>query len=245
MKGGGHKMSNPILMSSVFAAGLLSFFAPCILPLLPVYLSILSSDNQGSVTSHHRINIGIININLLLVLKTIIFVLGLSTTFVLLGFGAGALGSLINTNWFIRICGVIVILLGLHQIGLFHFSFLDKEKKLDLKRSRKEDIIGTYLLGLTFSFGWTPCIGPILGAVLSLSASKGQAAYGAFLMFIYTLGLLIPFLLLSIFSNTLLDKLKGIKKHLGKIKVIGGIIIVLMGILLMTNNLNIFVTLID
>lgn len=231
-----------VLLSTVFIAGLLSFFAPCILPLLPVYISVLSADASGSSEHQHYITIGKLKINPRLIIKTIVFVLGLSTSFILLGFGAGALGAYINTDWFIMVCGLVVVILGLHQIGLFHLSFLEKEKKIHLKRSSKQDFLGTYLLGLTFSFGWTPCIGPILGAVLGLSASEGQAAYGAFLMFVYALGLLIPFVLLSIFSDLLLQHVKKLNKHMKKIRIIGGIIIVIMGILLMTNNLNLVFT---
>lgn len=237
-------IGEPVLMSTVFVAGLLSFFAPCILPLLRVCLSVLSSNADGSENHQHLITIGKLTINLRLVYKTIIFVLGISTNFVLLGFGAGALGAFINAKWFIIICGFIVVLLGLHQIGLFHIAFLEREKKFHIKRSSKQDLIGTYLLGLTFSFGWTPCIGPILGSVLGLSASRGQAAYGGFLMFVYAFGLLIPFLVLSIFSDLLLRHVKKLNKHMKMIKIIGGIIIVIMGILLMTNNLNLLVTLV-
>lgn len=234
-----------VLVTSVFIAGLLSFFAPCILPLLPVYISVLSSNSKGSEDRQPIITVGKLTINLRLIFKTIIFVSGISTSFILLGFGAGSLGAFINTKWFLLICGFIVVLLGLHQIGIFHLSFLEREKKIHLKRSSKQDIIGTYLLGLTFSFGWTPCIGPILGAVLGISASKGQAAYGGFLMFVYSFGLLIPFLILSIFSDLLLRHIKKLHKHMRKIQIIGGIIIVIMGILLMTNNLNLLVTLLE
>ena len=233
-----------LVISSVFVAGVLSFFSPCILPLLPVYVSILSSSADDVTRSKRLLSIGKLTINPRLIFKTVIFVFGLSTSFILLGFGAGALGGLINTSGFITICGVVVILLGLHQTGLFHIPFLERENKVSLKRSGKRDIIGTYLLGFTFSFGWTPCIGPILGAVLGLSANEGQAAHGAFLMLIYALGMLIPFLLLSIFSDVLIRQMKKLNRHLNKIRIAGGVIIVVMGIFLMTNNLNFFTTLI-
>ena len=233
-----------VLLSTVFAAGILSFFSPCILPLLPVYVSILSTTAEGTVQSKRLWTIGKLQLNPQLLLKTLIFVFGLSTSFVLLGFGAGALGSVINTTAFITFCGAVVVILGLQQMGLFKFSFLERESKVTLKRSDRRDLIGTYLLGFTFSFGWTPCIGPILGAVLGLSANEGQAAYGGFLMLVYSLGLLIPFLLLSIFSDVLLRQTKKLNRHLGKIRVAGGVLIVIMGIFLMTNNLNWFATLI-
>lgn len=229
-------MANETLfMSTVFIAGLLSFFAPCILPLLPVYVSHLSVDVAGH--QGKTIKFGFLQLHPTLILKTFIFVSGLSTVFILLGFGAGALGNLIYGPWFIRACGIIVIILGVHQTGLFHLKFLEREKKVQLKASKENHLLGTYLLGLTFSFGWTPCIGPVLGAVLGVAASEGQAAYGGWLMFIYSLGLMIPFMILALFSDVLLSRLKGLNKHLGKIKVAGGVIIILMGLLLLTNQL--------
>lgn len=229
---------NQLFMSTVFAAGLLSFFAPCILPLLPVYVSTLSADLAGKESKN--VTIGKFVIHPMLILKTFIFVSGLSTAFILLGFGAGALGNLIYNVWFFRVIGLIVILLGIHQTGLIHLNFLEREKKVTLSASKGNSYFSTYLLGLTFSFGWTPCIGPVLGAVLGVAASEGQAMYGGWLMFIYSLGLMIPFMLLALFSDLLLGRLRKLNKHMKKIKIAGGIIIILMGLLLLTNSLNNF-----
>ncbi|WP_422658886.1 cytochrome c biogenesis CcdA family protein [Paenibacillus sp. EC2-1] len=236
-------VTEQLLLSSVFLAGVLSFFSPCILPLLPVYISILSTNEHASSVSPQHTTAKR-SLNVPLILKTIIFVTGLSTSFVLLGFGAGFLGAVINASWFIMACGIVVIFLGLYQVGLFNIPFLNREKKVQMSRSSKRDLLGTYLLGFTFSIGWTPCIGPILGAVLGLSASEGQASYGAFLMFIYALGLLIPFLVMALFSDILLRKTKKLQQYMGRLKVAGGVIIIIMGIFLMTNNLNWFTTLI-
>ena len=225
-----------LLISSVFVAGLLSFFAPCILPLLPVYVGHFSTDLAGE--SHNGRKWGPLTINPLLLGKTLIFVLGLSTTFVLLGFGAGALGQVINQKWFYTAIGALVIVLGIHQTGLVHWRFLERDLKWQPKARSGHGWFATYLLGLTFSFGWTPCIGPILAAVLGLTATKGQAIYGGFMMLIYALGLMVPFLLMALFSGSLLDKMKFIKPHMGKIQVVGGILIILMGFLLVTNQLT-------
>lgn len=230
--------SEQLFMSTVFIAGLLSFFAPCILPLLPVYVSTLSADLAGKES--RSFTIGKLIIHPMLILKTFIFVSGLSTAFILLGFGAGALGNILYNPWFFRVIGLIVIILGIHQTGLIHLNFLEREKKVTLKASRGNNLFSTYLLGLTFSFGWTPCIGPVLGAVLGVAASEGQAAYGGWLMFIYSLGLMIPFMLLALFSDVLLGRLRQLNKHMNKIKIAGGIIIILMGLLLITNSLNTF-----
>ena len=229
-------VNEQIFMSTVFLAGILSFFAPCVLPLLPVYIGILSGERRDKI-----VHLGKLELNLVSIIRTMFFVLGLSTSFILLGFGAGSLGSLINSDTFIVVIGIIVIILGIHQTGLIKINFLERQKKLELKSSRRNDLLGTYLLGFTFSFGWTPCIGPILGAVLSISASEGQAIYGAWLMSIFALGLMIPFLVISLFSSFLLSKVKRLNRHLDKIRIAGGVLIIIMGILLVTRNLNIIV----
>lgn len=213
-----------IFMSTVFVAGLLSFFAPCTFPLMPVYIGILTDNEKGGKWRPY--------------IKTLLFVGGLSTTFILLGFGAGALGRYINGRWFSIVTGLIVVILGFHQMGLFHLKLLDQYKVFKVGSDAKNDFVSTYLLGLTFSFGWTPCVGPVLGAVLVLSAGGGQALYGGFLMAIYALGLAIPFLIIAILSKFILNKLHHVEKHLLKIKKVGGALIVVMGLLLMTENLT-------
>ncbi len=229
-------VTQQLFMSTVFVAGVLSFFSPCIIPILPVYIGILAGD--GKEGKHNGLAMKLI--------RTFTFILGISTSFVILGFGAGALGSLINSKGFLIGAGVIVIILGIHQTGLIHIRLLDREKKLHLKRKDNEgygapkamSFPGIYILGFTFSFGWTPCIGPILGAVLGVAAAGGQTFYGAWLMLLYAAGLAIPFMAIAAFSNVLLSKVGKLNRHMGKFKIIGGILIILMGILLMTGNLN-------
>lgn len=227
---------NTFLPIVVFGAGVLSFFSPCIIPLLPVYVGYLSKsagEDVNSNTTKKRI------VNPRLIIQTLIFTLGLSTAFVLLGFGAGALGKIINSRIILYVSGALVIILGLHQIGLFNIGFLERQKKIEFKGSKRGGIIGAYLLGLTFSLGWTPCIGPVLATVLGIAGSQGLALYAGFLMFIYSIGLAIPFLLLSLFAGFFLEKYKKLNKHMKTIRIVGGVLIIIMGILLMTNNLNI------
>lgn len=219
-------MTTDIFVIGVFFGGILSFFSPCIVPVLPVYVSILAGDDSKEKA------------RLRAVIRTLLFVLGLSVSFVIMGFGAGALGKVLYSNTFLYVAGAIVILLGLYQMGLFKLKFLNRQAKINVKANKNTGFLSVFLLGLVFSFGWTPCVGPILAAVLSLTAGSGSAAYGGLMMFVYSLGLAIPFVVISLFSSTLLTKIKGLNKHLDKIKIIGGIIIVLMGILLMTGNLN-------
>lgn len=213
-----------LFMSTVFVAGLLSFFAPCTFPLIPVYIGILTDNEKGGKWRPY--------------IKTLLFVGGLSTSFVLLGFGAGALGKYINGKMFSLVTGIIVVILGLHQMGVFHLKILDKYKVVQFKHKNRGEFLSTYLLGITFSFGWTPCVGPVLGAVLVVSAGGGQALYGAGLMAIYSIGLAIPFLVIAILSKLILNKLSSVEKHLPKIKIVGGFLIVIMGLLLMTENLT-------
>ncbi len=224
---------------SVFTAGMLSFFAPCIIPLLPVYVSTLSSSAGPPVKTSRRKNSKGFTVNWRLFFQTMVFVGGLGTTFVMLGFGAGALGGLLGSRTFLTICGILVILLGLHQTGLLRMVFLDREKRLDMSRNDKTGMFASYLLGLTFSFGWTPCIGPILATVLLLASSGNQVLYGGLLMLVYTLGLAVPFLLISIFTNYLLKIFLKVNRYLPVIRIIGGVLIIVMGVILMTDNLSI------
>ena len=222
-----------LYISTVFLAGILSFLSPCVVPLLPVYLSVLASpgaDGEPQKSKMQR--------RASLIFRSLLFIAGIAVCFVLLGFGAGALGGVINSRVFIMVMGIIVILLGIHQTGLVKLKWLYREKRVDFKRAGKTDGFGIFLLGLAFSFGWTPCVGPVLAAILGLAAGGGTALYGAFLMAVYTLGFAVPFMILALFSEVLLTKIKWLNKHLGKIKIVGGILIIIMGILLMTQNFN-------
>ncbi|MCR8968399.1 cytochrome c biogenesis CcdA family protein [Facklamia sp. 7083-14-GEN3] len=221
-----------ILLSSVFIAGLLSFFAPCTFPLIPVYIGFMT-DEAGE---YQKLKIGKFEINKGGIIKTMSFVLGLSTSFIILGFGAGWLGQALNNSYILVFAGFLVFLLGVHQMDIIHFKKLDRMRGIQVNVKQKK-ALGTYLMGVSFSLGWTPCVGPILGAVLVTSASGGTQFYGAFLMLIYSLGLMIPFLIMAILSTYMLDRVSFFKKHLVTIKRTGGFLVMLMGIVLMTNQL--------
>lgn len=210
-----------LLISSVFLAGLASFLSPCIFPIVPIYFGILSKGGRK-------------------VLNTFLFIMGLSLTFVSLGFSFGFLGDLLLNDTTRVIAGIIVIILGIHQLGIVKINFLEQTKLVEIKTNGKSSSVEAFVLGLTFSLGWTPCIGPILASVLALSGDEGSALYGGAMMFVYVLGLSLPFIVFSFFSDELLKRAKSLNKHLNKFKIVGGVLIILMGILLITNNLHIF-----
>ncbi len=181
--------------------------------------------------------LGFLTIKLGAIINSLAFVAGLSIAFIVLGFGAGILGSILYSPWVTTIGGAFIVLLGLQQIGIIKLPDFFNIKGIRIQ-NRGVGIIKVFLTGLAFSLGWTPCVGPILGAVLVTSASSGQAFYGGLLMLMYSLGLALPFIVLAIASGSLLAHFSKMEKHLETIKKVGGVILVLMGIALMSNQLT-------
>lgn len=230
-------MGHIFFFLSVFLAGILSFFSPCILPLLPVYAGVLLDDKDGAQASSGKFSISVTSL-----LRTLAFIAGISFIFILLGYGAGFLGDLLYASWFQYVTGAVIILLGLHQMEILRFKGLYKEKRLQLQGQGKNanGYSQAFLLGLTFSFAWTPCVGPVLGSVLALAASGGSGAWqGAGLMLVYTLGLALPFLLLALASSYVLKHFRKLHPYLGTLKKVGGFLIILMGILVLFGNASI------
>ncbi|HGK3719905.1 TPA: thiol-disulfide oxidoreductase-associated membrane protein CcdA2 [Streptococcus pneumoniae] len=230
-------MGHIFFFLSVFLAGILSFFSPCILPLLPVYTGVLLDDKDGAQASSGKFSISVTSL-----LRTLAFIAGISFIFILLGYGAGFLGDLLYAFWFQYLTGAIIILLGLHQMEILHFKGLYKEKRLQLQGQGQngKGYSQAFLLGLTFSFAWTPCVGPVLGSVLALAASGGSGAWqGAGLMLVYTLGLALPFLLLALTSSYVLKHFRKLHPYLGILKKVGGFLIIVMGLLVLFGNASI------
>ncbi len=230
-------MGHIFFFLSVFLAGILSFFSPCILPLLPVYTGVLLDDKDGAQASSGKFSISVTSL-----LRTLAFIAGISFIFILLGYGAGFLGDLLYASWFQYLTGAIIILLGLHQMEILHFKGLYKEKRLQLQGQGQngKGYSQPFLLGLTFSFAWTPCVGPVLGSVLALAASGGSGAWqGAGLMLVYTLGLALPFLLLALTSSYVLKHFRKLHPYLGILKKVGGFLIIVMGLLVLFGNASI------
>lgn len=220
----------------VFLQGLLSFFSPCVLPLLPLYIGYLAGEgsrNEAGELVYPRGRV---------FLHTCCFVLGISFAFFLLGLGFSALGSFFQTKQalFARIGGVLVVLIGLYQLGVFgSFTFLGRERRLSLPLEKlRMSPFTALLLGFTFSFAWTPCVGPALTSVLLLTASAESRLLGMAMIGVYTLGFVIPFLLVGLFTTSLL---RLFREHRGVLRYTvktGGVLMVLLGVLMFTGQMN-------
>ena len=172
-----------VAYSTAYIAGLLSFFSPCIFPIIPVYISILSNGEKKSVS------------------KTLAFVFGLSITYIVLGFGADYVRDVFFNDKVRIIGGILVIILGLFQVDILKLKFLEKTKMMNYE-GQDQSIISTFILGVTFSFGWTPCVGPILASILVLASSSGDTVNSVGVMFSYLLGMSKTFVILSLSSKT-------------------------------------------
>lgn len=210
-----------------FGAGVLSFVSPCVIPLYPAFLSYITGMSVEEISKDNKM------LNRKSMIHTILFLLGFSSIFILLGFGASFIGEFLNTyqHYIRQIGAILIIFFGFVITGILNFEFLMKNKTISFK-NRPAGFFGSFLIGMAFSLGWTPCMGPILVIVLSLAASNPGT--GIFLMISYVLGFAIPFLVLSFFVG----RLKWIKRNSGKIMKIGGYIMILVGIALFFNWLT-------
>lgn len=215
-------------------AGLISFLSPCVLPIVPPYLAYMSGvtigEMQGTDTARRKV-----------IASALFFVLGLSTVFLLLGFTASAFGAFVlqNQEVFAKVSGVVVIVFGLHFLSVFRIPILDREARMNAGESGGS-AVGAYVLGLAFAFGWTPCIGPQLGAILSLAASEASVSRGTLLLGVYALGLGVPFLLAAIFLNRSMALMNRMKRHMGLIEKIMGGLLLFVGIMLVTGLFSTF-----
>ena len=211
-----------------FSAGLISFLSPCVLPLIPGYISFVSGQSLQELLSEKKINI----------YPLILFCLGFSTVFIIFGATASFLGQiLLQNSQILRIfAGIIIIIFSLQLIGIFNLSFLNFEKRFEAKKT--ESIIFPYIIGLAFGFGWTPCIGPILGSILALAAIEETLVKAIFLLISYSLGLAIPFVLSGYLIQRFLIFSKNFKKNINIISKTGGVVLLITGILILTNKLQ-------
>jgi len=215
-------------------AGLISFLSPCVLPIVPPYLAYMSGVSIGDMQSP-----GVARRKA--IVAALFFVMGLSTVFLLLGFTASAFGAFVlqNQELFAQVSGVVVIIFGLHFLSVFRIPILDREIRMEAGQSGGS-AVGAYVLGLAFAFGWTPCIGPQLGAILSLAASEASVARGTLLLGIYALGLGVPFLLAAIFLSRSMVLMNKMKRHMGVIEKGMGALLLLVGVMLVTGLFSTF-----
>lgn len=224
-------------MLVALVAGMVSFISPCVLPIVPPYLAYMGGitmselAGEGDAKAARRKP----------VLAALFFVLGLSTVFLLLGFTASVFGHffLTNVGVFNTISGLVVMGFGGHFIGIYRIPFLDREARFEAG-DRGGSAFGAYVLGLAFAFGWTPCIGPQLGAILSIAATQDSIARGTMLLAIYAIGLGIPFLLVAAYFPRLTGVMTWMKRHMDRIERIMGLLLWTIGLLILTGGLSSF-----
>ena len=209
-------------------AGLISFLSPCVLPLIPGYISYISGSSVNELIEKKNINL----------IPIILFTVGFSIVFIIFGAASTFLGQvLLQNSYELRIvAGLIIIILSLHIIGLINISFLNYEKRIQTNMSK--NFFSPILIGMAFAFGWTPCIGPILGSILVLASTEESLVRGILLLFFYSIGLAIPFILSGYLMQKFLIFSKNFKKNINKVSKIGGIILLITGILIITNQLQ-------
>ena len=212
-----------------FGAGLLSFLSPCVLPLIPGYISYVSGQSLQEVIKSKKIN----------PFPLILFCCGFSTVFIIFGASASLLGQLFlqNSETLRVLAGVIIVIFSLQLIGIINIPYLNFEKRFDAKESK--NVFFPYIIGLAFGFGWTPCIGPILGSILALASIEDTLARAILLLIFYSLGLALPFILSGYLIQRFLLLSKNFKRNMNLISKIGGIILLITGILILTNQLQV------
>ncbi|MBC7797796.1 MAG: redoxin domain-containing protein, partial [Pyrinomonadaceae bacterium] len=220
-----------------FLGGILSFLSPCVLPLVPGYISLMSgvSVNQlkgaeGSTAAARRA----------VIFNSLAFSAGLSLIFLILGGAAGLVGAAITNNPYIRIIGgIVIIIFGLHLIGAFQIGALYKDTRFLDNNDKPNNLFGSFTLGLAFAAGWTPCIGPILGGIIGLAAASGGWQSGLILAAFYSLGLALPFLMVGLFINSFLGFYKGFKRYLHTVEIVSGVLLICIGLLVATNYITV------
>lgn len=222
-------MSEPVTLGLfvAFAAGLLSFLSPCVLPLVPSYIGFLTGMSLPEVSTRRRTAL----------VHALLFVLGFSLVFVLLGASATALGRALNyyQHWLQRIGGVLIILFGLVCLGVVRLGFLTQERRVQLEH-KPVGYLGSALVGMAFGAGWTPCIGPVLGAILGLAATSHDLGRGMLLLGSYSAGLAVPFLLAAVALEAFLDWFQRFRRYLPWVMRVSGVLLIFVGVLMATGE---------
>ena len=212
-----------------FSAGLISFLSPCVLPLIPGYISFISGQSLNELLESRKINL----------LPLILFSLGFSFVFIIFGATASILGKFLlqNSQQLRIVAGIIIIIFSLQLLGIFNINFLNLEKKIYTKKS--SNIWFSFIVGMAFGFGWTPCIGPILGSILALASTEDTISRAIILLSFYSLGLAIPFVLSGYLIQRFLVFSRNFKKNIKLVSKIGGVTLLITGVLILTNKLQI------
>ena len=211
-----------------FAAGLISFLSPCVLPLIPGYISYISGSSLSELIEKKNVNL----------IPIILFTVGFSIVFIIFGAASTFIGQvLLQNSYELRIiAGLIIIVLSLHIIGIINIRFFNYEKRIQTNISK--NFFSPILIGMAFAFGWTPCIGPILGSILVLASTEDSLGMGILLLSFYSIGLAIPFILSGYLMQKFLIFSKNFKKNINKVSKIGGVILLITGVLIITNQLQ-------
>tara|TARA_B100001093_G_scaffold499917_1_gene549715 strand:+ start:591 stop:1304 length:714 start_codon:yes stop_codon:yes gene_type:complete len=219
-----------IKLALAFGAGFISFLTPCVLPIIPGYISYITGKNLNEIEKNKKI----------VLIKTILFSFGFSFVFIILGATASTVGNILLflSNELRVMAGIIIILFSFQMLGVLNFNFLNQEKRIDTK-GYKDNYAFPFVVGAAFAFGWTPCIGPVLGSILALSATEASISNGILLLSFYSLGLAVPFIASGYFMNKFLISKKGFNKHYNKVTKIGGGILLITGVLISTNQIQI------
>ncbi len=218
-------------------AGLLSFLTPCILPIVPFYLSYLAGVGMNQITSEAEISPAV---RRRAVISAVFFSAGVITIFMGLGAGASAFGQLVR-EWFdiLRwVAAGIIILMGLQFLGVLKIGILYRQIRADTGSTSNLSFVGAYVIGLAFAFGWTPCVGPVLAAILFTAAGQESAAQGAWLLFVYGFGMTAPFILAAFFIGPFMRFMAKFRRHLGKVEKVMGVLLIVFGILIATETVN-------
>jgi len=212
-----------------FGAGFISFLSPCVLPLIPGYISYISGESLGDIVEKQK----------KVILKTVLFSLGFSIVFISFGATASLIGNILleNSNTLRIIAGIIIIIFSLQLIGILNLNFLNQEKRFQTK-NYSNNLFFPVLVGAAFGFGWTPCIGPVLGSILTLAAVESSIGKGILLLSFYSLGLAIPFILSGYGISKFLAFSKNFRKNIKIVSITGGVILLITGILILTNKLQ-------
>ena len=227
-------MSSLPLPIAVFLAGLLSFLSPCVLPLVPGYVSLISGTSVEQLQAADR------RLSRTVLVNSLMFIVGFSVVFIALGAVATGIGQFMNIyrRQLMQVAGVVIIIFGLHLIGVFKIKALLMDKRLhDVKGSGTA--VGAFLVGFAFAFGWTPCIGPILAGVLAIAGSQDTVVKGVLLLAVYSAGLAVPFLLTSLGVERFLAFYARFRRHLHTVEVVSGVFLVFVGALILTRHFTI------